>query len=97
MEQAQSAAEASDGKPRFIVWYVYVLRSERDNKLYVGSTNDLKHRLWEHKCGKVDSTKCRVPVQLEAYIAVKSKSKAIALEAYLKTGSGKAVLNKRIL
>jgi predicted GIY-YIG superfamily endonuclease len=45
----------------------------------------------------VDSTKCRTPFRLEAYIAVKDKARAIELEQYFKTGSGKAVLEKRIL
>jgi hypothetical protein len=34
---------------------------------------------------------------LEAYIAVKDKVKAIELEQYFKTGSGRALLNKGIL
>ena len=68
-----------------------------DNKLYVGSTNDIARRLTEHNSGKVDSTKNRTPLGLEAYFAVKDKSRAIALEQYFKTGSGRAFLQKRIL
>ncbi len=34
------------------MWYVYILTSERDGKLYVGSTNDLKRRLKEHEQGR---------------------------------------------
>jgi len=79
------------------MWYVYILRSVRDNKLYVGSTNSIRRRLGEHNSGKVDSTKSRRPFILEAYIAVKDQVKAIELEQYFKTGSGKALLQKRIL
>ena len=68
-----------------------------DNKLYVGSTNDIARRLTEHNSGKVDSTKNRTPLSLEAYFAVKDKSRAIALEQYFKSGSGRAFLQKRIL
>ena len=57
----------------------------------------MRRRLTEHNTGKVDSTKGRTPFSLEAYIAVKDKEKAIELEQYLKTGSGKAILQKRIL
>jgi predicted GIY-YIG superfamily endonuclease len=53
--------------------------------------------LTEHNSGKVDSTKNRTPLRLEAYFAVKGKSRAITLEQYFKTGSGKAFLQKRIL
>jgi putative endonuclease len=79
------------------MWYVYVLRSGKDNNLYVGSTNDLKRRLSGHNSFKVDSTKSGVPLTLEAYVAVKDETKAVKLEQYFKTGSGKAVLTKRIL
>jgi predicted GIY-YIG superfamily endonuclease len=79
------------------MWFVYILKSLRDNDLYVGSTNDVDRRLTKHNSGDVDSTKCRIPFTLEAYVAVKDKSKAIELEQYFKTGSGKAVLQKRIL
>jgi len=80
-----------------MMWYVYILRSALDKKLYIGSTNDISHRLNEHNSGKVYSTRNRTPLTLEAYFAVKDKAKAIELEKYLKTGSGKALVNKRIL
>ncbi len=79
------------------MWYVYILRSATDTNLYVGSTNDIWRRLSEHNSGKVDSTRGRIPFSLEAYIAVKDKAKAIELEQYFKTGSGRAMLEKRIL
>jgi len=79
------------------MWYVYILRSTIDKKLYVGSTNNIRRRLTEHNSGEVDSTKGRRPFILEAYIAVKDQVKAIELEQYFKTGSGKALLQKRIL
>jgi putative endonuclease len=79
------------------MWYVYILRSMIDNNLYIGSTNNIRRRLSEHNSGKVDSTKSRMPFSLEAYIAVKDKAKAIELEQYFKTGSGRALLQKRIL
>jgi len=79
------------------MWYVYILRSIIDKNLYVGSTNNIRRRLIEHNSGKVDSTKSRMPFSLEAYIAVKDQAKAIELEQYFKTGSGRALLQKRIL
>ncbi|MHC1578202.1 MAG: GIY-YIG nuclease family protein [Dehalococcoidia bacterium] len=79
------------------MWYVYILRSATDTNLYVGSTKDIARRLTEHNSGKVDSTKNGRPFSLEAYFGLKGKSKAIALEQYLKTGSGRAFLQKHIL
>ena len=79
------------------MWFVYVLRSRRDKDLYIGSTNDIQRRLAEHNSGMVESTKPRLPFDLEAYVAVRDKARAVELEQYFKTGSGKAVLLKRIL
>ena len=79
------------------MWYVYILRSTIDKNLYVGSTNNIRRRLTEHNSGKVGSTRRRIPLSLEAYIAVKDQTKAIELEQYFKTGSGRALLQKRIL
>jgi predicted GIY-YIG superfamily endonuclease len=78
------------------MWYIYVLKMA-DGERYVGSTNDLKRRLKEHNGGKSLSSKWRLPVKLEAYIAVQTEGVARQLEKYLKTSSGKATLRKRIL
>ncbi len=79
------------------MWFVYILKSLKDKDLYIGSTNDIRRRLAEHNSAKVDSTKYRIPFILEAFIGVKDQAKAIELERYFKTGSGRALLQKRIL
>jgi len=79
------------------MWFVYVLKSLNDQNLYIGSTNNVRRRLAEHNSGEVESTRHRIPFSLEAFVAVKDKVRAIKLEQYFKTGSGKATLQKRIL
>ena len=79
------------------MWYVYILRSQLDRKYYVGSTNDLKRRVKEHCDGRCVATRNRRPVELEAYIAVRSERTARGLEEYFKSGSGIATLRRRIL
>ena len=78
-------------------WYVYVLKSTVREFIYVGSTNDIPRRMGEHAQGLVQSTKAYRPLELAAYIAVPDERKARELEKYLKAGSGKAILRKRIL
>ena len=60
------------------VWYVYILRCAGDGKIYVGSTNDLKRRLSEHKEGRVAWTRERLPVILEAYSLAPAARRSLA-------------------
>ncbi|MCW9708523.1 GIY-YIG nuclease family protein [Fodinibius salsisoli] len=79
------------------MWYVYILKSKDYDWRYIGYSENLKKRFRDHNKGKVQSTKHYKPFELEAYVAVNSKQKAKSLESYFKTGSGKAILMKRIL
>ena len=76
--------------------YVYVLKSEKDEKLYVGHTNNLKKRFGEHCNGDVATTKNRRPLRLIYYEASNSLQDAIRREKGLKTGFGRAYLKRRI-
>jgi len=78
-------------------WFVYILKSSIKNWIYIGSTDDLIRRMRGHDAGLVQSTKAYRQLVLVAYVAVRSERKARELEKYFKTGSGKAVLKKRIL
>jgi predicted GIY-YIG superfamily endonuclease len=78
-------------------WFVYVLKSSFRDWFYVGFTQDLARRMREHDAGRVHSTKAYRPLILVAYIALPTERKARELEKYFKTGSGKAILKKRIL
>ena len=43
------------------MWYLYILRSDTKDKIYIGSTNDLERRLEQHNRGHTKSTKRFVP------------------------------------
>lgn len=79
------------------MYYVYVLKSTKDNKLYIGSTNDLRRRLSDHNDGKVQSTKSRAPFELRYYEAFYVEKSARKRESSLKK-DGKALgqLKRRI-
>ena len=75
-------------------YYVYILQSAKDNKFYIGSTNDLKRRLKEHKLGKNISTSKRLPVELIYFEGHLSKEDASRRERYFKTTKGKTTIRQ---
>lgn len=68
--------------------YVYCLHLS-NNKIYTGSTSDLKRRINEHNTSQVKSTKKYLPAVLIGYEAYILKSDAQRREKYLKTTEGK--------
>ena len=76
------------------MYYVYVLQSETDNKLYTGCTNNLQERFRLHNNGKVFATKNRRPLVLIYYEAFINKHDAFKREQWLKTGWGRNQLKK---
>lgn len=77
------------------MFYVYILKSLLDNKLYTGFSSDLKKRLKDHINGNVDSTKNRRPLELIYYEAYQDKLLALKREKFLKTTKGKQQLRKQ--
>ena len=79
-----------------IMYYTYVLQSEKDGKMYSGYTKNLKLRFDQHSRGAVESTKERRPLNLIYYEACNSKKDALKREKYFKIYHGKMFLNKRL-
>jgi putative endonuclease len=79
------------------MYYVYFLSSLNSSYRYVGYTSNLNRRLKEHNDGLNKSTKPYRPLEIDAYIAVRTENIAKSLEKYFKTGSGIAFSRKRIL
>ncbi|MQY80115.1 MAG: GIY-YIG nuclease family protein [Bacteroidetes bacterium] len=77
-------------------FYVYVLRSEKDNKLYVGYTSDLMKRFEQHNNGKVKSTRERKPLKLIYFEGCLSQKDALHREKYLKKFYGKMFIHNRL-
>ena len=74
------------------MYYVYVLRSQLDENLYVGYTANLGDRLRRHERGEVPSTRLRRPFELIFYEGFKSMEDAKRRESYFKTSKGKSSL-----
>ena len=76
--------------------YVYVLRSQRDGRFYVGFTTDLRQRFAAHNAGRVESTRKRMPLELIYYEACRNQRDATTREKYLKSSWGKRHLKGRL-
>ncbi len=80
------------------MYYVYILRSSKDAcKSYVGYTTNLDKRLKEHNDSRILYTKRYAPWCIETYIYFTNQKLAKQFESYLKSGSGKAFLKRRLM
>ena len=78
-----------------LMFYLYLLKSEsHPRQPYVGSTCDLRQRLRDHNQGLCSHTARFRPWIVIAYFAFVHEQTAIALEKYLKSGSGRAFINR---
>jgi len=76
------------------MWTVYILRSEKDGKYYIGCTNNLKRRLSEHNAGYVSSTRSRNPLRLVHREEYKDQMSAFEREKKIKSYKGGNGLKK---
>lgn len=79
------------------MYYTYILKSSKSGKSYTGWTTDLKRRFQEHNSGQSFATKPYLPWKLVYYCAFETEKLAKDFELYLKSGSGKAFANKRLV
>jgi putative endonuclease len=76
---------------------VYAIKSEKNNDLYIGYTEDVEIRVKTHNQGKVRSTKVNMPWTLLYYEAYLDKNKARKREYQLKQSYFKKELKERII
>ena len=69
-------------------YYVYVLKSLKDNFHYIGHTQNLKNRLKTHNYKKVRSTKGHIPFKIVYTETFSSRSNACKREMYFKHAEG---------
>ncbi len=77
--------------------YVYVLKSKKTEKLYIGFSSKLKNRVLQHNNGEEKSTKHGIPWMLIYYEAFYSKLDAMKREKQIKSfKSAYGFLKKRM-
>ncbi|MCD4761173.1 GIY-YIG nuclease family protein [bacterium] len=78
------------------MYYVYILRLI-NSSFYTGSTPDINRRLKTHRQGGALSTRNLRPGELIWHCVFPTRLQARRFERYLKTGSGQAFRNKRLI
>lgn len=67
-----------------LMYYVYILKSLKDHSLYIGYTNNIERRFFEHNSGQSTYTKSRCPWIVVYYEAFKNLEDAKKREKALK-------------
>ena len=75
------------------MYFVYVIRSSVDGRLYKGLTCDPENRLKEHNSGKTKSARFYKPWELIYKEEIDNIEEARNREKYFKTGIGREYLN----
>ena len=75
---------------------VYILKCD-NGTFYTGFTTNINNRLIAHRKGEVHYTKDKLPIELMHLSLFYNKQNAYDFERYLKSGSGIAFRNKRLI
>jgi putative endonuclease len=78
------------------MFYVYVLKSSVDGRLYKGFTKNLELRVKQHNQGKVRSTKGYRTWKLVYFETFNVLAEARQRELYFKSGEGREFLQKQL-
>ena len=78
------------------MYYVYVLRSLINRRLYTGSTQDIERRLKEHNSGKTKYTSSTKPFELVYKETYNTRLEAVRREKFLKSGKGREFLKDKL-
>jgi putative endonuclease len=78
------------------MFFVYILKSKKDEKLYIGYSSNLRERIKAHIQGRVASTKNRRPLIIIYYEAYSDMQDAKNREIFLKSGSGHRFLKNQL-
>jgi putative endonuclease len=79
------------------MYQVYVLKSEKYNRFYIGLTDDLARRFKEHNSGQVKSTKYYKPYKIIHTENRPDRTKARKREKWLKSGCGREWIKNNYL
>ena len=76
------------------MFYVYVLKSNKTGRRYVGSCDDIDKRFQRHNLGHSKATRAGIPWILVHSENFATRADAMRKERYYKTGRGRDELDK---
>ena len=74
------------------MFYVYVLKSLKNNRFYTGLTSNLEKRIIEHNLGQSKYTSLTRPFKLVYKEEYGTRGEAYRRELFLKSGKGRELL-----
>ena len=74
------------------MYFIYILRSLKNNRHYIGSTNNLERRLLEHNSGKTKSLKYLRPLEVVFKKAFEKEFDAKTIEKKLKKFKNRKII-----
>ena len=78
------------------MFYVYILKSQKDGSRYIGATADLRRRMQEHNSGSSRYCSSKRPYKIVWCCIFANREKAYGFELYLKSSSGYAFTKKHL-
>ena len=78
------------------MFYIYIIQSQKDGKLYKGFTSNLEKRIKAHNQGEVKSTRNRRPFKLIYQEKYETKKEALQREKFVKSLQGAKTLKNTI-
>ncbi|MDO8668009.1 MAG: GIY-YIG nuclease family protein [bacterium] len=78
-----------------MIYFTYVLKSQKNKDIYIGSCENVLIRLQRHNTGKVKSTKGYKPWDLLEYKEFSIRGEAVKHERFLKTHQQKEIIKNK--
>ncbi len=78
------------------MFYIYIIKSLKTKKYYIGSSNNTEKRLKQHNSYKVKSTKSFVPWELVYTESFTNRNIAVKRERQLKNWKSREAIEKLI-
>ena len=78
------------------MFFIYILKSSKNGKYYIGSTHNLEKRLKEHNSGKTRSTKKLTPLEIVYTESYSTNKEARKRELYIKNRKSRKYIESLI-